>query len=575
MFSQQFKPALDGLARGGIFVGTSSWKYSGWSGQIYDEQRYLTQSKFSEAKFERECLAEYARTFSKTQSPLTRIGIVLTSDQLFHPYPKQPHYTMKQPVIFCLCTLTALLIATASSFATGALLTNDTTVFTGSNASQQGPAVSLTVSNTSTKSALVKFDVSSMLPAGTTANQISTVSLRLFVNTAPTGTGSVTVHRITGAWTEATAAGAGPTFNATPSATIPVSSFALNQFIALDVTDVVKTWITTPASNLGLAFRPSGTITVLFDSKEATAQAHEPQLDITLRESTLLNGTVNPTATTGQDGDSYLNTATAVLFGPKAAGAWPSGVSLLGPAGPQGAAGATGARGNSVLNGTAAPTAAIGIDGDFYLNKTTNALFGPKAAGAWPPTGQSLIGPQGAAGVQGLAGSQGIQGIQGLAGARGNSVLSGTAAPTAAIGSDGDFYINTATNVLFGPKAAGAWPATGQSLIGPQGMAGVQGLTGSQGIQGVQGSAGARGSSVLHGAGSPGSAFGMDGDFYLDTAANVLFGPKVTGAWPAPGQALVGSQGQQGLQGPAGPATLRILPRGSLLMGIYSNGPQP
>ena len=39
-------------------------KYPGWCGQLYDEQRYLTRGKFSTAKFERECLAEYAQTFS-------------------------------------------------------------------------------------------------------------------------------------------------------------------------------------------------------------------------------------------------------------------------------------------------------------------------------------------------------------------------------------------------------------------------------------------------------------------------------------------------------------------------------
>ena len=64
MLSQQFKPALDELACGGIFTGTSSWKYPRWCGRLYDEQRHLTRGKFSEAEFERECLAEYAQTFS-------------------------------------------------------------------------------------------------------------------------------------------------------------------------------------------------------------------------------------------------------------------------------------------------------------------------------------------------------------------------------------------------------------------------------------------------------------------------------------------------------------------------------
>jgi len=51
------------LAADGMLIGTSSWKYPGWLGQLYDESRYLTRSKFSNARFERECLAEYAETF--------------------------------------------------------------------------------------------------------------------------------------------------------------------------------------------------------------------------------------------------------------------------------------------------------------------------------------------------------------------------------------------------------------------------------------------------------------------------------------------------------------------------------
>ena len=40
------------------------------------------------------------------------------------------------------------------------------------------------------------------------------------------------------------------------------------------------------------------------------------------------------------------------------------------------------------------------------------------------------------------------------------------------IGTNGDFYINTATNFLFGPKAGGAWPP-GVALVGPQGPPGA------------------------------------------------------------------------------------------------------
>ncbi len=51
------------LAAQQVCIGTSSWKYPGWCGQLYDEQRYLTRNKFSKAKFEATCLEEYAQTF--------------------------------------------------------------------------------------------------------------------------------------------------------------------------------------------------------------------------------------------------------------------------------------------------------------------------------------------------------------------------------------------------------------------------------------------------------------------------------------------------------------------------------
>jgi len=54
---------ISDLAERGIFIGTSSWKYSGWVGQLYDESKYLTRGKFSEKKFEKECLMEYATVF--------------------------------------------------------------------------------------------------------------------------------------------------------------------------------------------------------------------------------------------------------------------------------------------------------------------------------------------------------------------------------------------------------------------------------------------------------------------------------------------------------------------------------
>ncbi len=54
---------LHGLAERNVFFGTSSWKYEGWLGDIYSKDRYVERGKFSQKKFESECLREYAETF--------------------------------------------------------------------------------------------------------------------------------------------------------------------------------------------------------------------------------------------------------------------------------------------------------------------------------------------------------------------------------------------------------------------------------------------------------------------------------------------------------------------------------
>lgn len=57
------KAQLQESASRNVYLGTSSWKYAGWCGTIYDEQRYITRGKFSEKRFEQECISEYAETF--------------------------------------------------------------------------------------------------------------------------------------------------------------------------------------------------------------------------------------------------------------------------------------------------------------------------------------------------------------------------------------------------------------------------------------------------------------------------------------------------------------------------------
>ena len=192
-------------------------------------------------------------------------------------------------------------------------------------------------------------------------------------------------------------------------------------------------------------------------------------------------------------------------------------------------------------------------------------------AGPAGPTG--AIGPAGPAGATGSTGPAGPQGPIGLtgpagaAGANGNTVLNGTGAPGSSVGNNGDFYIDTAADVLYGPKAGGTWPTPGVNLAGTPGAtgaAGPAGPAGPAGATGPAGPAGANGNTVLNGTGAPGSSVGNNGDFYIDTAADVLYGPKAGGTWPTPGLSLAGSTGPAGATGPAGTgATVTSLPSGN------------
>lgn len=92
---------------------------------------------------------------------------------------------------------------------------------------------------------------------------------------------------------------------------------------------------------------------------------------------------------------------------------------IVGPQGPPGAAGVAGAAGTAgrtVLSGIVNPVAGDGVNGDFFINIVSWQIFGPKALGAWP-AGVNIIGPTGAGGAAGAAGPAGPAGPAGADGA--------------------------------------------------------------------------------------------------------------------------------------------------------------
>lgn len=140
-----------------------------------------------------------------------------------------------------------------------------------------------------------------------------------------------------------------------------------------------------------------------------------------------------------------------------------------------------------------------------------------------------------------IAGPAGAQGVQGQMGPRGYSILNGTTNPTTGVGQNGDFYINTSANIMFGPKSAGVW-GSGRSLVGP---------TGPQGPVGPRGPAGPPGEVV--------AVFPYAGTGTSQSAARSdHYHPTVVEETPTPGPAVSDWKvkgGYKGLSAPSG-ATL-------------------
>jgi hypothetical protein len=237
---------------------------------------------------------------------------------------------------------------------------------------------------------------------------------------------------------------------------------------------------------------------------------------------------------TGAAGDSYLVNGDLYVWSTNTL-SWSNVGNIQGPAGvagPQGTPGPTGLTGATGPAGATGPQGAQGSQG-LTGPQGPIGLTGPQGAAGTNGTNGAVgaSGPQGATGPQGPAGANGTNGTNGV---DGKTVLNGTSNPTALIGSNGDFYINTITNTIFGPKATGAWPTTGVSLLGPQGA------TGSQGLQGPTGATGPQGPIGLTGATGAAGTNGING-------AVGATGPQ-------------GATGATGAQGPIGP------------QGLLSNG---
>ena len=143
-----------------------------------------------------------------------------------------------------------------------------------------------------------------------------------------------------------------------------------------------------------------------------------------------------------------------------------------------------------------------------------------------------------------------------------NTILNGKGAPLSSLGIDGDFYIDTRSLLIYGPKKSNKWPLP-QSLQGPAGIPGVDGKNGSEGktissassvagpvgekgAQGPQGEKGDKGEPGLPGANGAAGPAGAKGE----TGAT---GPSGGGGGGTTGpQGATGAKGDTGATGPQG-----------------------
>jgi len=169
--------------------------------------------------------------------------------------------------------------------------------------------------------------------------------------------------------------------------------------------------------------------------------------------STILSGNGTPSTSQGEKGDYYLDLKTANLYGPKTTD-WGSPVlNLKGIAGKDGKDGQNGQPGTK---GKDAPVPHI-KDGYWYVGDQSTGI---KAQGE--------KGQEGRPGRDGQPGQPGTNGRDGQPGQDGSKILAGDRAPQATDGAVGDYFIDKAAKIFYGPKTTSGWPSTGISLVANQ-----------------------------------------------------------------------------------------------------------
>ncbi len=183
--------------------------------------------------------------------------------------------------LLALFSLAVVLLLPDRTTAQQATLTDDAQTSAAAPNQNFGTNVSVRVSGTNIRG-FFKFKLTPNLPPGTTGSRIGKATLKLFVGGVTTP-GTFDVFRVTGAWNEATVTGnTAPPLGALESA-ISVNATQTNQWVTLDVTQLIKDWLDGVLPNEGIALVANGGVgNVIFNSKENQTTSHESGLEIVL-----------------------------------------------------------------------------------------------------------------------------------------------------------------------------------------------------------------------------------------------------------------------------------------------------
>lgn len=193
----------------------------------------------------------------------------------------------------------------------------------------------------------------------------------------------------------------------------------------------------------------------------------------------------------------------------------------VGAIGPSGPAGTNASPGSVWRNGSGAPSNALGINGDYYLN-TVNGDVYFKASAAYTVVAN-------------------LKGVPGNPGVNGSTWRNGTGVPANSLGINGDFYLNATNGDVYrklisnysivanivGPAGPSTTWRNGSGV--PSNSLGVNGdyylrttngdvyLKSSGAYSVVANIRGIPGTVWYNGSGAPSNSLGVDGDYYIDT----------------------------------------------------------